>query len=120
MSAQYQRDRQALERRQLERLQAELARRCIGAEIVIPNPGRPYPTLNIYQPGRRYPVTSVWYYHQGEQVPGAHDATGTGLVARVALIPVYAWGDSLEQVHDAQQVEHTAQRIAATYQPPTH
>jgi len=53
-------------------------------------------------------------------VPGAHDATGTGLVARVALIPVYAWGDSLEQVHDAQQVEHTAQRIAATYQPPTH
>ena len=118
MSAQYQRDRQALERRQLERLQAELARRCIGAEIVIPNPGRPYPTLNIYQPGRRYPVTSVWYYHQGEQVPGAHDATGTGLVARVALIPVYAWGDSLEQVHDAQQVEHTAQRIAATYRAP--
>jgi len=51
-------------------------------------------------------------------VPGAHDATGTGLVARVALIPVYAWGDSLEQVHDAQQVEHTADRIAATYRTP--
>ncbi len=92
MSAQYQHDRQALERRQLERLQAELARRRISAEIVIPN--------------------------QGERVPGAHDATGTGLVARVALIPVYAWGDSLEQVHDAQQVEHTADRIAATYRTP--
>jgi hypothetical protein len=118
MSDQYQHDRQALERRHLERLQAELARRRISAEIVIPNPDRPYPTLTIYQPGRRYPVTSVWYYHPGEQVPGAHDTTGTGLVARVALIPVYAWGDSLEQVHDAQQVAHTAHRIAATYRAP--
>jgi hypothetical protein len=107
MSNQYQRDRQAL-----ERLQEELALRQVTAEIVVPDLDRPYPALNIYQPGRRYAVTSVWFYQQGDRLPGSRNA------GRTTLISVYVWGHSFEHIDDAQQVEHTAERIAATYRAP--
>jgi hypothetical protein len=104
MPDQYQHDREVL-----GHLQAALALRHITAEIVIPDLERPFPALNVYHPQRTYAVDSVWFYDQGDQLPGRHHQ------GAATPIPVYVWGGSFEHTADARQVDDTAERIAATY-----
>jgi hypothetical protein len=104
MPDQYQRDREVL-----ERLQAALALRGITAEIVVPDLQRPYPALNVYHPERTYAIDSVWFYDQGDQLPGRHHH-GTS-----TPIGVYVWGGSFQHTADARQVDAAAERIAAAW-----